>query len=49
MEESLTDRGDGEELIITNVEGVHSTDKDLQPSQLCVICGLQPAHYVVKF
>ena len=36
MEQSLEDSGDGEELIDTKVEGVHSTDKGLRPSQVCL-------------
>ena len=31
MEQSLADRGEGEELEDTKVGGVHSTDKDLRP------------------
>ena len=37
MGQSLADRGDGEELIDTNVGGVHATDKDLRPSKLCFL------------
>ena len=33
MEQSLADRGDGEELIITKVEGEHSMESKLQPSE----------------
>ena len=33
MEQSLADRGDGEDLIDTKVLGVHTTDNKLQPSQ----------------
>ena len=33
MEESLADRGDGEERIDTKVGGVHLMDKNLQPFQ----------------
>ena len=38
MEESLADRGDGEELIDTKDEGVLSMDIQVQPSQLCLYC-----------
>ena len=31
MEQNLADRGDGEELVDTNVGGVHLKDKDLRP------------------
>ena len=31
MEQSLTDRVNGEELVNTRVGGVHSMDKDLRP------------------
>ena len=33
MEQSLADRGDGEELVDNKLGGVHSTDNRLQPSQ----------------
>ena len=36
MKQSLANRSDGEELIDTNLGGVHSTDSRLQPSQLCL-------------
>ena len=36
MEQGLADSGDGEELIDTNVGGVHSTDSLLQPCQVCL-------------
>ena len=36
MEQRLTDRGNGEELIDTKVEGVHSTDNRPLPSQVCL-------------
>ena len=42
MEQSLGDQGDGEELIDTKVEGVHSTDRRQQPSQLCPYCVVWP-------
>ena len=32
MEQTLAERGDGEQLIDTKVDGVHLTDKDLRPS-----------------
>ena len=37
MEQSLGDRGDGEELVYIDakVGGVHSTDKEPRPSQVC--------------
>ena len=38
MEQSLADRGDGEELMDTKVVGVHTTDSRLQSSQLCLYC-----------
>ena len=41
MEQSMADSGDGEEQTDTKVGGVHSTDKEQWPSQLCfyhVIC-----------
>ena len=38
MEESLADRGDGEELIDAKVWFVLPTDKDLRPSQACLYC-----------
>ena len=34
MKQSLADRGDGEELIDTKLGGVHSTDSQLQLSNL---------------
>ena len=34
MKQGLTDRGDGEELIDTELGCVHSTDSQLQPSQI---------------
>ena len=45
MEQSLADRGDEEEVIDTKIEGVHSMDKDLRPSQYAssVRCGHYPA------
>ena len=36
MEQSLADRGDGENLIYSKPRGVHSTDSRLHPSQLCL-------------
>ena len=49
MEQSLADRDDGEDLIEAKVGGVHSTDSQLQPSQVylyfviwelaCCLCG----------
>ena len=36
MEESVSDRGDGEELMDTKHIGVHLTDNQLQLSQLCL-------------
>ena len=36
MKQSLVDRGSGEELMDTKVGSVHSTDKDLWPSQICL-------------
>ena len=36
MEQSLAESGDGEELIDTKVVGVHSGDKDLRSSQVCL-------------
>ena len=39
-EKSLADSDDGEELIDTKLGGSHSTDKRLQPSQLCMIWAL---------
>ena len=38
MEETLADILDGDELIDTKVEGVHWTDKDQGPSELCLYC-----------
>ena len=38
MEQSLTDRGDEEELTDTKVRGVHSTDSRLHPAQICLQC-----------
>ena len=38
MEESLADRGDGEELIDTKDGDVHSTDSQLQSSQVRLYC-----------
>ena len=37
MEQSLADRGDGEQQIDTKVGGVHSMDCRIQSSQLCDI------------
>ena len=37
MGQSLTDIGDGEELIDTKVGGVHLTDSRIRPSQICHI------------
>ena len=34
MEQRLTDRGDAEELIKTNVGGVHLMDREQRPSQV---------------
>ena len=47
----FTDRGDEEELIDTNIGGVHSMDKDLQPSKVCSKRNIwaQSADYAVKF
>ena len=38
MEQSLADKGDGEQLIETKVVGVQSTYSQLRPSQLCLYC-----------
>ena len=38
MKQSLADRGDEKKLIDIKVGGVHSTDIQLQPSQLCLYC-----------
>ena len=51
MEQSLPDGDDGEELIDTKVEGVHSTDKDSWPSEKyasSVRYGDWPADYAKK-
>ena len=40
MEQSLADRGDGEELIETKVGGVHSTDSRLRPSSVPLLCDM---------
>ena len=37
MEQSVTDRGDGEPLIDTKLGGVHLMDSRLQPSQGCLL------------
>ena len=51
MEQSLAGRGDGEELIDTKVEGVHSTDEDLWPYQYAYSMwyGHMATDYLVKF
>ena len=49
MEQSLTDRGDGEELIDTKLGGVHSTDSRLQPSSSSFWYGHRPADYAINF
>ena len=38
MEQGVIDRGDEEEQIDTTGEGVHSTDSQLQPSQVWLQC-----------
>ena len=38
MEQTLTERGDGEELINTIVGGVHLADSRLQPSYIYLYC-----------
>ena len=38
IERSVTVEGDGEELIDTEVGGVHLNDCQLQPSQACLYC-----------
>ena len=41
MEQSLADRGDGQELIDTKIEGVDSTDKVSWPSQtIRLVCNM---------
>ena len=52
MEQSLADKGDGEELIDTKVGEVHSTDCRLQPFPNMLQAydmGTFPADYAVKF
>ena len=39
MEQSIADRGIGEELIDTKVGAVHSTNKDLRPS-MSLLCDM---------
>ena len=45
MEQSLTDRSDGEEQINPKVGGVHLMDNNLQSTQVC----LKPDEYAGKF
>ena len=53
MNQSVSDRSDGEELRDTKVVGVYSTDSQLQPFQVYILVydmGIDwPADYAVNF
>ena len=50
MEQSLADKGDGEELIDTKFRGVHLMDSRLKSSQLCLqlLIWHWPAEFAAK-